>query len=590
MFPGSSAVGAVLWLLVAVASFAVPPSASANSAEQQPDTTTTARVEGYMHTDLVRALGPSQDGQFFLTASDDKTARLWNDQGQLLKVYRPPIAFDRADGKLYASALSPNGRVLALSGWTGWSWDKRISIYLMTVHDGKMIRRIVDLPAQVNHLAFNKDGSMLAVALGEKNGFRVYRTSDGVLLGGDRSFAGTCNRVAFAPNGQLVASAYDGKVRLYSRHFQLSHQVIPVEGGQPYDVRFSPDGRYLAVAYRDRAMIQVLAGKDLTFKYAPDMSDVKTGAMHLVTWSQKGRYLYGGGTASVGGRYFIRKWARGGVPKGSQKARYLDIPVGADTVMAMAALAKEKLAYTTADPALGALDEYGFNSFLLKRPHADFRGLGDRLKLSSNGAVVQFSLDSGGKRLRHFDFSDLAMRQVDPELVLHGPSRKSPLIKVQRSGDTLIVDGKTKLALDEGEKLLDYAVSLRVPLVALMTSRGVRLHHANGGLFWKAKLNTPPLFINLTRDNRYVVVASRDGVIRWLRVQGGGVVVSLFPHRNGQSWISWNSHGYYAASPGADGLLGWHTNAGKGKEARFDPISNFKATRLRPAQIKATFR
>ncbi|ABK43409.1 WD-40 repeat-containing protein [Magnetococcus marinus MC-1] len=561
-----------------------------NDKEPQPDNTTTARIEGYMHTDLIRAVAASEDGQFFLTAADDKTARLWNSAGQLLKVYRPPIHFVEGDGKLFAGAISPNGQWVAVGGWTGWSWDKSISIYIMAVADGKMVRRISDLPAQINHLAFNKDGSLLAVALGENQGFRIYRAQDGVLVGGDRRFEGICNRIAFTPDDGVVATAYDGKVRLYSSYIQPIKEVTPIPGGQPYGLRFSPDGRYLAVAYRDRAAIQVLSGRDLTLKYLPDMGDIQKGSMHLVTWSRDGRYLYGAGTASWDGRFFIRKWQRGGVPNGAAPARYLDIPVGFDTVMALTPLAEGALAYSTADPALGALDEEGFVSFLLKRPYADFRGMGGAFQLSQDGSVVQFALDSGGKRVRQFYFDSLTLRESEPKETLYSAAKQSPQLQVAAAGPTLLVDGKLKLNLDKDETLVAYALSLRMPLLAVATSQGVRLQHANGGLFWQKSLGAEPVAINLTRDDRFVVVAGSDGVIRWLRVQGGGEEVALFPHRNGSSWITWNSHGYYATSPGAEGLLGWHTNGDKDQEARFDPISNYRATRNRPEQLMGVFK
>ena len=57
-----------------------------------------------------------------VTGSDDKTARLWAlpEQGagapKLLRVLRVPIGPGN-DGKIYAVALSPDGRFVAAGGW-----------------------------------------------------------------------------------------------------------------------------------------------------------------------------------------------------------------------------------------------------------------------------------------------------------------------------------------------------------------------------------------------------------------------------------------------------------------------------------------
>jgi WD40 repeat protein len=77
------------------------------------------RIETGMHTATVRRIDTDPAGRFLVTASEDKTARIWDLQnGNLLKVLRPPHG-DGDEGKLYAAAISPDGGTVAVGGWTG---------------------------------------------------------------------------------------------------------------------------------------------------------------------------------------------------------------------------------------------------------------------------------------------------------------------------------------------------------------------------------------------------------------------------------------------------------------------------------------
>src|SRR5947209_5106666 len=57
------------------------------------------------------------DGKTLLTVSLDKTVRQWDvKSGEMLRVLRPPINHNN-QGELYAAALSPDGKTLAVAGF-----------------------------------------------------------------------------------------------------------------------------------------------------------------------------------------------------------------------------------------------------------------------------------------------------------------------------------------------------------------------------------------------------------------------------------------------------------------------------------------
>src|ERR1700684_1896511 len=100
--------GAMAWIACSIA----------GAAESLP-TTPFLRIEAGMHTGIIEAIDTDASGRYAVTASDDKTARVWDvASGRVLTILRPPSGL-AAMGKLYTVAISPDGETVAVGGSAG---------------------------------------------------------------------------------------------------------------------------------------------------------------------------------------------------------------------------------------------------------------------------------------------------------------------------------------------------------------------------------------------------------------------------------------------------------------------------------------
>lgn len=113
----------------------------------------------------------------------------------------------------------------------------------------------------------------------------------------------------------------------------------------------------------------------------------------------------------------------------------------------------------------------------------------------------------------------------------------------------------------------------------------LRMCDKQGQVLWEKSLPATALAIN-TAGTRYAVVALSDGTIRWYDLQNHREeVLALFVHPDRKRWVLFTPKGYFAASPGAENLIGWHVNQGKDQEALFYPASQFFEQFYRPDVI-----
>jgi len=545
------------------------------------------RIDTGMHTAPIIRIGIDSAERYLVTGSDDKTIKVWELRtGRLIKTLRPPIGSGN-EGRIYAVAISPDGRHVAAGGWTGDEWESNHSIYIFDLNTGILIKRLSGLPNAIFHLAYTKDGRYLAAGLGRDNGIRIYRTSDYSLAAEDRDYGSSIFGADFDMYGKLVTTSDDGYIRLYDKNFKLIKKKKAPGGKEPFHISFSPDGRKIAVGYDDTPNVDILSGDDLEKLYSADTHDFSGCDLFSVTWSYDGSYLYAGGTCDKqindGWKLIIRRWDMAG------KGSYIDIPVAEDTIMHIIPLRDGGAVFGSAEPSFGIVDASGRLAMYKGNEIADLRDQQEVFQISYDGSIVRFGYEQWGKSPKVFDaekrefVDEASVRLLKPITEMKG-------LEVNDWCNNYYpkLNGKP-IKLKQYEISRSLAISPGGKRFLLGTEWFLRLFDKDGNEIWSVPAPGVAWVVNISGNGRLAVAGFGDGTIRWFRMEDGKEILAFFPHKDKKRWVIWTPKGYYDASPGSEELIGWHINNGKDKESDFFPAGRFRGRFYRPDVIAKVF-
>ncbi len=557
------------------------------------------RLETEMHLEIINRIGVDAENRYLATASNDKTIRVWELQtGKLLRIIRLPIG-DRFEGMLYAVAVSPDGKTLACGGWTGWSWENSMSIYIFDLNSGNLLKRIKGLPGNIFHLVYSKNGKYLAAALGANYGIRVYKTTDYTLLARDKDYGNSSYGADFDNNNRLVTTSYDGYIRLYEVEaetgvtLRLVAKEMPSGGKMPYSVSFSPDNSKIAVGFANSINVNVLSGNDLSLLYSPDTGDIQKGTLFAVSWSSDGKFLYAGGgynkrykekyeekwVSPI--RYPILKWQDAG------KGTYTEIIASNDRIIHILPLKDGGIVYASTEPSFGIIDKTD-NRKVYKSADLPRYSKGEsRILVSQDGAEISFHYKIIDKVSLLFSIADgILMEQPGGKRYVDtfnpNTSYKNGINVEKWAGSSSPMLNGKPLELDEGEFSRSLAIAPEGETFVIGSNWYLRLFDKNGNERWKIPVHDSAREVNISQNGKVVVAALGDGTIRWYRLADGKELLIFYLHHDKKSWIIWTPSGYYNLSSDAEGLIGWHVNNGKDRAADFFPVAKFKSKYYRP--------
>jgi WD40 repeat protein len=547
----SRGVGLAIGVLLLVGTLA-PRSSDADGFPAAPH----VGVETGMHTEVPWRIAVDRAEKVLFSGSGDKTIRIWDlATGTLERTIRVPAA-PGGLGRIYAIALSPDGRLIAAGGFTKPDGQAE-QIYLIDRVSGGLLGQIEGLPGRVVHLAFSPDGRALAATLKHGYGLRLYATDGLAEIARDADYGDDSHWFDFAADGRLVTTSLDGFIRLYDPAFNLILKVRAPGGDKPVGVAFSPDGRVIAVGHMDTTEVDILAADDLRRLHRADTAGVDNGGLGTVAWSTDGERLCAAGTYLRDGLFAMRCWAERG------RGAATETNFGAtSTVVQLWPLRDRGLVVAATDPLLARLDAEGGVRWARRSEQADFRGqFGTAsLRVSHSGDVVAFGFEQWGAQAARLDLAAGTLVRdpgLDPGLA--GARTEAAGLVVQYWISSTPTLNGVPLVLDSHEMSRALAIAPDESRFVLGTEWAVRAYDRQGVQLWHVFTASVVWSVTITPDGQSVVAGLGDGTLRWYALKDGRELLAAFAHPDGR-WVAWLPEGFFMASERGAELIGYHLN------------------------------
>ncbi|MDQ1354155.1 MAG: hypothetical protein QG657_4464 [Acidobacteriota bacterium] len=187
------------------------------------------------HTDKVNSAVFSPDGSLILTASDDNTAKLWDLQGNLLAEFKGHTE------SVNSAVFSPDGKQILTT-----SDDNTVKLWDLK---GNLLADFKGHTDDVKSAVFSPDGQQIITASTD-NTAKLWNLK-GNLLADFKEHKNKVTRVVFSPDGRwIITASLDNTAKLWDLNGKLLADVIG-HSSYVYSAVFSPDGKRILTASAD---------------------------------------------------------------------------------------------------------------------------------------------------------------------------------------------------------------------------------------------------------------------------------------------------------------------------------------------------
>ena len=590
------------------------------------------------------------DGHHIISISEDKSVRMWAaETGEMVKKFESQIG-EGPEGMLYASAISPNGKLLAVSGYKV-DTEAENYIIIIDLEKGIQISTAIGHTDVINSLSFSGSGNYLASG-GADNSVKIWKVENAPKLSVVASIPipSPVACISFNRLTQDLAVAHESKEimvfglagldkgltkftpKIFKRHTGIINKIV-----------YAQDGAYLASSSYENELILWRADGSVAKEFENIENPFNALAFSADSKIMVGLDISGKGTS----------WA---VPSGN---KFIDFTGHDNTVFSAAFAPSIKGNYVVA--SAGGIN----NEIILWNP---INGVTVR-KIKGKGSAVQNLVFGNGMELfighelskdqkplykASFDFASLTLNRNpaplngQPQNLNKGVSRPGP--------NTLELPRGKKIQTDENQdgRILDYQV-LTDGSVIVASDFSLKMFDKNGYLHKEFIGHHGAIrSIAVSPDGKYLASGGEDqSVMLWKFSETGYAptlresfegeewasffsslpldsltkeptkkawqdVISFLKNANNKTyknleevyktlgenvipfatlfltedheWVCWTPRGYFACSSAGSQYFGWHVNQGINKLANFYAAEQYFEILYRPSEVEKSIK
>jgi WD40 repeat protein/uncharacterized caspase-like protein len=571
------------------------------------------------HRAFIKDIAFSADGQYLVSASDDKTIRIWDwESGVTLRTLRGYFGAGN-DGKVFAVAISPDGKTIAAGGSFGAGGDKPPygDVRLFDFATGMLKAPLHAANLAVYDVAFSPDGAFLAA--GGQDGYVFVWQRDEADPSGWKAFAKLdadsthIEQVAFAEGGKkLVATTTDNGIRLWAmpsgQEVELS-EAEPLRDTPVMALAVSADGTLFATGNSD-GLVQVWKAAD--------------GA--LVQSLPKQQFLIGSLTFAAGNERLVASCGY----RCTDKYRTV-VWTLADGKQALEYRGNDGTVYASAETPDGKLVATAGGLHNAVRLWDPLTGMERKVLQGVGEPVTAVGIAADGSSIAWGVVHPCPDRVACPEVMgslamkldlpaadrfFEPPAPLEAADQARYRRAVLSSNGWTLNAVPGGDDNLDNAVLAigrdgqpageivndatngYLHAAFTLTDNGSRLiTGGNDGTLieydtasariegeFKGGHSGEVTGIAVSESTGLMVTGSLDQTIRLWNLKTHELIVSMF--FAGKEFVIWMPQGYYYSSDEGDKLIGWQVNQGRDHEGRFIRAGQLKKYLWSPEMVR----
>ncbi len=518
------------------------------------------------HAGIINDLAFTSNGKSLISVSDDKTIRIWDVEKGVLDRTLRTFSGDGSEGSIYALALSPDNRFLAVGGY--------FNINEIRIIDLERDRDVVLLKGHSNvitSLKFSNDGLQLASS-DVTGAIRLWNISfsDGAIIGTPRNVLeghkAQVYDISFAPNGnQLVSASYDGSLKLWDltgveKPISMTMHIDKVQA-----CAFSSDGKWI-VSGGNKGKAIVWDNRGAFSKF---LASIEEPIRDITAFDDE--VIISG---SKGYRFSLSSSASNG---------QLAVPFIAASATAISSTNLVALA----GGSQGAIIVYDLKS---NEPLQLFRNKSQKIERIGilNDASIVF--DSGESEFTSgINLSSLSyiwdIKQLGESVTEKHEENGYKLLPIDKYTLSTGFSGKIEMSPRLDGRLRSFTI-IDEETIAVGGDFSLKLYSRDGKLKTELK-GFNSAITSIASVNNRIVGLSQDKTIRIWNTSTSELLATIFLTSK-NDWICWTPQGYYQASSGGEKYIGWQIDEDVNKLSKFYKSSVFASKFHNPEMVKQT--